>query len=143
MRFKTRAVDDEFRVAHPKVIALALYADWWAMRNLQKDLVITDVGRSQEEYDSIYAKKILEGLFFVGDDGEKHYAGPRPHLADPLHGILTHAVDIRQPGELTMPQAVRLKDHLNAEFRRKDGKPTALIHDVGFGVHFHLQAEVS
>ena len=142
MRFKAKSVDDEYRRAHPRVIALAQYADWWAMRNLQKDLMLTDVGRTQEEYDLIYDAKIAEGQYFVGQDGAKHYAGPRPHLEDPLHGVPSHAVDIRQPGELTTQQAERLRDHLNAYFPRRDGKPTALIHDVGAGVHLHLQASL-
>lgn len=143
VRFKTKAVDDEFRRAHPRVIALACYADWWAMRNLGKDLVVTDVGRDQAEYDRIYSAKIAEGIFYVGEDGVRHYSGPRPHLEDPLHGVPSHAVDLRQPGELTMPQAHRLRDHLNAYWPRRDGKDTAMLHNVGFGMHFHLQGEVS
>lgn len=142
MRFKTAVVRQEFHEAHPKAIALALYADWWAERYLNHDLMLTDVGRSQAEYDEIYAAKIREGLYFVGEDGKKHYAGPRPHLADPLHGILTHAVDFRTIGEMSEPDVHRLRDHLNSMFPRSDKKPTALYHDVGAGAHLHVQAAV-
>ena len=111
------------------------------MRHLGKDLFVTDVGRTQAEYDLIYAAKVAEGQYFTASDGEKHYSGPRPHLEDPLSGLPSHAVDIRQPGELEMPEAERLRDHLNGYWPRKDGKPTMLIHDVGWGVHCHLQGE--
>lgn len=143
MRYKSHDVELEFERAHPHVIALAWYFDWWCMRTFKLDTFVTDVGRSQAEYDMIYDAKIAEGMFFIGQDGEKHYSGPRPHLEDVLHGILCHAVDYRvSNGELTLGQMQRGRDHMNANWQRRDGKPTMLIHDVGRGLHCHLQAEV-
>lgn len=142
MRFKAPEIELEFDAAHPLAQAIALYADRWVLREFIHDLMVTDVGRSQEEYDRIYAQKILEGLYFVGRDGTKHYAGPRPHIADPLHGVPSHAVDFRVVGEIDHAQAERIVEHLNAAFSRTDGKPTAIHHDVGAGPHIHVQAKV-
>lgn len=142
MRFKTPELTNEFHQAHPKAIAIAVYADWWALRYLGHDLMVTDVGRSQGEYDAIYASKIAQGLYYMGEDGKKHYAGPRPHLADPLHGVPSHAVDFRTIGEMNDLKVAQLRDHLNSAFPRRDLKPTAIYHDVGAGKHLHIQAEV-
>ena len=141
MRFKHLDIQDELIAAHPRLVALALYADWWASRNLSKDLLVTDVSRSQAEYDTIYADKIAEGTFFVGTDGIKHYSGPRPHLADPLRGVPGHAIDFRTIGEMGSVEIGRIADHLNATWPRADKKPTALYHDVT-AAHLHVQAEV-
>jgi len=142
MRFKTKAVEYEFQAQLESVAAaIALYADWYAAQKFDKDLMVTDVSRDQAEYDRIYAQKILEGVYFIGDEGTKHYSGPRPHLADPHAGTVSRAVDFRTIGELTHGKILELKSHLNAEFRRRDGKQTAIYHDVGAGAHLHVQAE--
>lgn len=141
MRFKQPGLQIEFTSLHPKAVALALYADWWAQRYFGKDLLVTDVSRTQGEYDTIYASKIAEGQYFVGDDGAKHYSGPRPHLADPLHGIPCHAIDFRTIGEMNPLEVRQITDHLNSAFPRSDKKPTALYHD-GTAQHLHVQAAV-
>ena len=148
MLWKVDPLEMEFLEADPRLQALMLYADWWSGRQFGHELLVTDVGRSQSEYDRIYAAKIAEGLFFIGENGVKHYAGPRPHLADPLHGIRTRAGDfgvqhggLTGAGRLLMANARRLEEHLSAQFRRSDRKPTALLHNVGSGQHLHVQVE--
>lgn len=141
MRFKTGELEVELWQADARVIAMALYIDKYARRYLGKDLMVTDVGRSQHEYDAIYAAEIAKGHCYVDDNGEKHYAGPRPHLANPTLGTKSRAVDFRTVGELNEHEINRLVDHANAVWVRRDRKPTAIYHDVGAGAHLHIQSE--
>ena len=124
MRFKSDALVAEFKRAHPHAQALALYLDKWFITNCNHDGLVTDVERTQEEYDSIY--------------GERPYQGPKPHLGPP-----SHAVDWRSV-EFTADQIAGACEHMNHWWPRKDGKPTLMCHAVGTGgaMHFHLQAEV-
>ena len=128
MRFKDSWLPNEFKRAHPHVKAIALYLDQHCVETFAKDLMVTDVERSQAEYDVVY--KTLA------------YSGPKPHLADEAKGIVSHAVDFRTMGELTDAQVQALVAHMNAGWPRADGKTTALFHNVGQGSHLHLQAEI-
>ena len=128
MRFKDSWLPGEFKRAHPHVKALAFYLDQHCIDTFAKDLMVTDVERSQGEYDVLY--KI------------PNYPGPKPHLADQAKGIVSHAVDFRTMGELTDAQVQGLVAHVNQNWPRADGKTTALFHNVGAGAHLHLQAEV-
>lgn len=141
MRYKESHLEVELWQADGRAIAMALYLDQYSRRFLGKDLLVTDVGRTQEEYDAIYAAEIHKGHCFVDDHGVKHYAGPKPHLANPERGIKSRAVDFRTRGELNELEIHRLADHMNAVWVRRDKKPTALYHDVGSGSHLHIQAE--
>jgi hypothetical protein len=123
MRFKTPELEEEFKRAHPKVIALARYLDWWFMQNVGHDGMLTDVERTQEEYDKIY--------------NASPYLGPRPHLAPQ-----SRAVDWRSI-EFTEDDILKACEHMNHWWPRRDNKPTLMYHSVGGGAkHFHLQAEV-
>lgn len=84
-----------------------------------KDLMVTDVERTQEEYNDIYHAT--------------PYLGPRPHLKPQ-----SRAVDFRTTGELTAEQIKHIVDHVNGYWPRSDNKPTALYHDVA-GAHLHVQ----
>lgn len=83
--------------------------------------MVTDVERTQKEYDEIYK--------------QPNYLGPRPHLAPQ-----SRAVDFRTTGELTDAQVKQMVDHINGYWPRSDGKPTAIFHDVT-GPHLHVQTE--
>lgn len=122
MRFKYPSILLEIERAHPRLQALALYVDDYAKRTFGHDLMLTDVERTQEEYDSIYH--------------QTPYLGPRPHLAPQ-----SHAADFRTTGELTDAQAKQLVEHVNSFWPRRDGKPSAIFHDVA-GPHVHFQSEV-
>jgi hypothetical protein len=121
MRWKNSGLIDEFARAHPRLQALALYADRYCIRLLDHDLFVTDVERTQEEYDLIYHAT--------------PYVGPKPHLAP-----RSRAIDFRTVGELSEAEVGDLVDHLNSYWVRSDGKPTAIYHDVA-GPHVHLQVE--
>lgn len=142
IEFKVAELKEEFERAHPKVIALTFYADYFMTRVYHfRSVIVTDVDRTQAEYDAIYQKEIAAGQFVVGDDGKKHYSGPRPHLVDLVKNIRSRAVDLRS-SIYSHDQINGLLDHLNANWKRKDGKPTALYHRVGdHGDHIHLQVE--
>ncbi len=120
MRFKYPGLLLEIERAHPRIQALALYLDDYAKRNFGKDLMLTDVERTQEEYDSIY--HVIS------------YSGPRPHI-----GPQSRAVDFMTVGELTDAQVKQTVDHVNGFWIRRDGKLTAMHHDVGDGIHLHIQ----
>lgn len=122
MRFKSPELEQEFRDAHPRVRALALYLDEWFRENVGHDGMLTDVSRTQEEYDQIY--------------GAHPYTGPMPHL-----GPHSRAVDWRS-SEFSPIEIQRACDHMNLWWPRADKKPTLMAHAVGSGaMHFHLQAE--
>lgn len=123
MRYKHVALTIEFEAAHPHVKALALYLDHYANTKLGKDLLITDVSRTHEEYNDLYHAN--------------PYTGPMPHL-----GPESRAIDFRTVGELSDTQVAMLVDHMNSCWKRKDLKPTAMFHNVGAGSHIHLQAEI-
>ena len=122
MRFKSTDLVGELNRAHPHARALAFYLDDYAKQTLGKDLMVTDVERTKEEYARIY--------------GQDPYTGPMPHLGPP-----SHAVDFRA-SELTSGEIDVLCAHMNKYWPRPDGKPTLMCHDVGHGMHFHLQALV-
>jgi hypothetical protein len=48
------------------------------------------------------------------------------------------AVDVRSI-DLTSAQILNVVSKVNSEFSRLDGKPTCIHHDIGLGMHFHLQ----
>jgi len=123
VRFKFSGLPDEFHRAHPRAQALALYMDGYALRVFGKDLFVTDVERTQEEYDAVYHTP--------------NYSGPRPHLPP------SRAVDFRTMGELTDSQIKALVDHVNSFWVRSDGRLTALHHTVASGApHIHVQVVV-
>lgn len=149
MKFKSDAVRVELSEAEPKVVAIALYADWWSMIEFGHQLIVTDVSRSQAEYDAIYAEAVLRGNYWTDGGGIRHYAGPMPHLSDPVRKLKCRAVDlgVRHSGfmeeeRLLRSEAILLADRVNAYWPRRDGKRTAMYHDVGQGPHVHLQAEI-
>src|SRR5712664_599832 len=101
-------LEAEFIQAHPHVQALALYLDWWFVRSFGHDGMVTDVSRTQEEYNRIY--------------GGHPYTGPMPHLAP-----MSHAVDWRS-SEFTLDEIQKSCDHMNAMWPRSDGKSTLMAH---------------
>lgn len=150
MRFKTPGVEGEFLMAEPKIISVLLYCDWYALRNFGHEVLVTDISRSQEEYDRIYAEAIDRGISWADGKGIKHYAGPMPHLEDARRGLKCRAGDLgmMRPGldgafRLSEVAAKELRDNVNAHWPRRDGKRTAIVHDVGSGAHVHLQAEIT
>jgi len=134
MRFKTIDLLQEFERAHPRIQGMALYLDSYVRRTLNHDLMVTDVERSQAEYDAIYltAEQIAKGL---------HYEGPKPHWADLERGIRSRAVDFRTVEELSFIEVKSLANHVNENWPRHDGRPSAIYHDVGAGAHLHIQVE--
>lgn len=126
MRFKAPELVAELGRAHPQVVALALYLDRWFTENCGHDGMLTDVERTQAEYNQVY--------------GVTPYLGPRPHLV--AEGVRSHAVDWRST-EFTKEEIHGAQEHMNHWFPRKDGKETLMYHQVAGNVyHFHLQAEV-
>lgn len=123
MRFKQIGLILEFNAAHPHVQAIALYIDKFSKSLFGHDLMVTDVSRTPEEYAALYH--------------QTPYTGPMPHL-----GPMSRAVDFRTIGELSDSEVHALVDHMNENWKRKDGKPTAMFHDIGSGSHLHLQSEV-
>lgn len=142
MQFKEKNLSLEFYRAEPAVIALALYFDWYSLNFFGREAVVTDVDRTQEDYDRIYANEILKGNFWVDAAGKKHYAGPTPHLFDGERHLKSRAVDFRST-IYTALEIGRVRDHFNATWQRPDGKPTLLYHNVGQGAHIHLQAYIT
>jgi len=123
MRFKEPAVLAEFWRAHPKVIALALYLDHWFKNNAGHDGMVTDVERTQEEYDRIYKAS--------------PYLGPRPHLAPQSRAVDWRSIEFKED------EILLAVEHMNHYWPRFDKKPTLLYHKVGDGaMHLHLGAEV-
>lgn len=160
MLYKSEVVKKEFwSDVEPSAMAIVLYADAWCIAKFGHGLTITDASRSQSEYDRVpeYAEAIARGVlangrksYWTDAAGARHYAGPMPHLADYARGLRCRAVDAglrhgpfaADPERLSVEEARALVDHLNASFHRIDGKPTAILHDVGSGPHVHIQAEV-
>lgn len=150
MLYKSKQVEDELWRSEPGLIALAFYADTWALREFGHQLLVTDVSRLQAEYDAIYPSAIARGTYWMDAGGVKHYAGPMPHLEDPVRKLRCRAIDwgmrwgphIAVVERLDDVEARRLAEHLCASFPRRDGKPTAMVHDVGSGPHVHGQWEV-
>jgi len=127
VRFKHPELEAEFNVAHPRVQALALYLDRHARLSYGKDLMVTDVGRTIEEYRAIYGEE---------------YEGPMPHLSEPWRGVKSRAIDFRTIGELTDDAVMEMVAHANQAWPRGDGKPTALWHSVkGSAQHLHVQVQ--
>lgn len=126
MRFKSPELEPEFNKAHPRVQALALWLDRHASLTFNKDLMVTSVARTLEEYERIYGPG---------------FSGPMPHLSDPAKGIVSRAVDFRTVGELEGEEVACLVTLTNVYWKRTDGKPTALWHTVGAGLHLHCQVE--
>lgn len=121
MRFKNPGLVAEMARSHPRIQALALYLDQYAKENFGRDLMVTDVERTQAEYDEVYKTP--------------NYAGPRPHLAPQ-----SRAVDFRTVGELTDAQVDQVVMHVNSFWVRQDGKLTAMYHTVKAGApHLHCQ----
>jgi len=151
VKAKTPDLWVEFKRAHPKIIAMLFYADWYAREQFGHEILLTDVDRTQEGYDQTYAKDVAGGFCptFKDRDGKLHYGGFRPHLYDPINGVRSHAGDVgvvhgtlNQVERLTDKEARQLAAHINEFWPRSDGKPSALYHDTGSGMHLHLQCVV-
>lgn len=100
----------------------------WAEENLNKDIIVTMISRTQDEQDSLY-----KGI--ISKSGREYDKRPwkSPHQ-------FQHAIDIRSK---IYDQGERegIVKYLNTRYNDTNyyGK-TAMVHEVGnHGMHFHIQ----
>ena len=83
--------------------------------NFNKPITITHIGRTDKEQEEIYP-------------GENKTS---PHQ-------LNHAVDIRS-WEFSGEEIEKIVNYLNAKHNPNNYYTTALYHDMGYGIHIHVQ----
>ena len=98
----------------------------FCLKQYNKNIVITMIGRTNQEQDEIYAGKER--------NGRKYDENPwkSPHQ-------FSHAVDIRSR-IFTKEEIKEIEDYLNAKYNPNNYYSfTAKNHNVGLGDHFHIQ----
>jgi hypothetical protein len=87
-----------------------------------KEVVVTEILRTQEEQDKYYAK----------DEAYQKKKKTSPHQ-------LGHALDLRD-WTFTKDQIKEIVEYVNGKFNKTNSYAwTALDHNVGQGYHFHIQ----
>jgi hypothetical protein len=124
LKFKTTRIETEFKQLEAeknKALAALVYSlATFVSLELNKDVVLTEVLRTQEEFDKLYAATPV---------------AKRPKTSPHL---FWRAVDIRS-SIYTPDEIKRILAFLNA-FRYIEGRPVALYHAIAGNVaHFHIQ----
>lgn len=125
MRFKTPRQQTEFdqlKLMNPKLRHIALSLDSFCQAEFGKDICITDIYRTQEEFNALYSATPLE-----------RRPTSSPHLT-------WGAFDVRS-SECTTQEKQSMVQFLQ-RFSYGDGsaRPVALLHTIAGNVeHFHVQ----
>lgn len=120
--FKTPRERDEYNTLQTTNKPLADLAEQFAFyvqQKLNKDVVVTDIFRSQEEHDRLYA-----------------FSPKKPLTSDHM---FWGALDLRS-SIYTQDEIDHLVEYLNTNYKSKNNKPTARYHRIaGNTWHFHVQ----
>lgn len=123
MNFKTeRQKDDVYKLSlyNPQLYKLLVILDNFTQFEFGKEFVVTDVFRTKEEFDALYAATPVD---------------KRPTDSPHCHW---EAVDLRST-TFTDSEIKTMLTFLNC-FKNPSGKPTALYHTIaGNAFHFHIQ----
>lgn len=124
MNFKTKRQCDDFAklgINNPKLLNIITLLDHYTILQLKKEITITDVFRTKEEFDSLYSATPAEN---------------RPKDSPHCHW---NAVDIRS-SDFTSEEIKDMLQFLNT-FKNSNGKPVAIYHAISGNVnHFHVQS---
>ena len=118
IKFKSKRQEREFNKVDPRIKALTFYISLYFHENLVKLPVVTSVLRTQREQSSFYRR----GLSKIKRS---------PHM----YG---RAIDIRLR-DIPKNDAIKLVNHVNMYWQRRDKYETALAHGKGAGYHLHIQ----
>lgn len=123
IQFKTPRQTSDFgalQTKNPKLAQIANALSIFVSVNYGKDIVVTDVFRTKEEFDSLYAATPVERR--PTDSPHCHY----------------NAFDLRS-SIYTSDEVDRIVSFLNL-FNNPSGRPVCLYHKIAGGTtHFHVQ----
>lgn len=124
LKFKTTKQETEFgelQTKNPGLYNIGVTLSVFVKNAFNKDVVVTDVFRTKEEFDALYAATPIEKR--PKDSPHCHYN------AFDLRSRLYTEAEIRQ-----------LLNYLNNNFKNPSGLPIALYHKIAGNVeHFHIQ----
>jgi len=121
--FKRPRHAHEWLAVDPRIRAIVLALAEECDRRGYASPIVTSILRTPDEHARIYA-------------GRANAPASSPHIADPRG--LVRAVDLRSH-IYTPEQVATLVAWMNQHWPRADKRPTALCHNVGLGMHFHVQ----
>lgn len=127
MRFKTDRINKEFYNDLPtknkKLYTVLMLLDNFTQLEFGKDICLTDIFRTKEEFDSLYSQTPPDKRPVTS-----------PHM-------FWNAADIRST-DFNEPQIKRMLTFLNCfTYASGQGKPVSLYHCIAGNVfHFHIQA---
>lgn len=124
IRFKDGDSDrrwNEFWSIHtnPRIVVLVMNLANWFFEKYHKPLIVSAVHRTEAEQKKLYYPK--------SPPESPHYVKPK-----------CRAVDISVIN-LSKDEIEAVELWVHAFHKRKDGLPTIMVHDVGYGKHIHLQ----
>jgi hypothetical protein len=125
MRFKTERIHNEFidlqNTKNKKLGSILNILDEYCQIEFGKDICLTEVFRTPEEQVELYRKSAS-------------HPKTSPHM-------YWKAVDVRS-SDWTLVQRNRMLQVLNSfTYTSGQGKVVSFVHDVGNGLHFHVQAD--
>jgi hypothetical protein len=122
MKFKNVLVESQFSLIDKRLKIILLFLDYYVFERYQKELTITDLMRSQEEQDAIYAMdenykiKPWKSVHQVGRGADVRTFDLPKNIIDDILTLLN-----------TLPY--------------DDKRKTAIHHDIGTGAHIHIQVK--
>ncbi len=122
MKFKNIWIEKQLPKIDERLKAMLFFLDYYVTQRYNKEIMITELIRTQAEQDIIYK------------DDPKYKKGPK-WASVHQYG---RGADLRV-SEFTLDEIKDILDLLN-KIPYGDGRhKTALIHNVGFGDHIHIQ----
>jgi hypothetical protein len=136
IEFKEEKLKEQFNQMDPRLRAVTFEMEFLIEKELDKELVITSIERTQEEQNEIYEDEIEKG-YFVIVDGVKFYSADRLKPTLSLHQLKPcRAIDLRSQ-IYTHEEILKIKEYIDFWFPY-DGRPTLIFHNKS-GEHLHLQ----
>ena len=126
MKFKTQRIANEYESnsLSDKLVRLIKVADSYMLAKYNYEITVTDLIRTQDEQDEIYK------------DNEKYKSNPWKSVHQYGRGADLRTRDMSQDMIDDLEQVL---NRIPYDTNRPD-KKTCLVHNVGKGMHFHIQS---
>ena len=139
MKFKYDHLQDEISIISPHLRAMLFEADYFSKKQFDKEIIITELLRTQAMQNAYYTSKINEG-FYVIINNMKYYSLDKKSPTLSVHQV-GRGADLRST-IYTEDEIELLCSHIRTYFPYNAKHKSCLYHNVGKGFHFHLQTTI-